>query len=276
MRNLINIALPSLPRSLLKPALVLSLVGFALCFLVVGGLFVDLDFLFAFLFIPLVLGVFALWFGAISIAVRRTRGDRRNSLKVLFRGLPRWFTWAFYCYFYIIWLGMLAGFVRLFQGRLGLIGLGFLLLPSVFYLACVGVYWSELRDRTTGVPGVPPLLDPPLLRGQWRSVPAMKARALVKKHWLRMLPIWLSGALFVSYAHLDPQMKFENITYIVLCIVPLVLLAFAGVLTSSKVMQENDYPLIEKTFLLIGIPFLGLAFLTHLVCVLIFGGWPSG
>jgi len=160
MTNIANIVIP---RSLLKPALVLSLVGFALCFLIIGSLFVDLEFLFAALVIPLFLGVFPLWFGAFSVFVRRTRGDRRTAWKVLFRGLPPWFTAAFYCYFYSIWLGMLAAFVQLFRGRPGWVGLGFVLVPSVFYVACAGVYWSELRERATDVPGVPPLLTPPRL-----------------------------------------------------------------------------------------------------------------
>jgi hypothetical protein len=160
MRNMTNIVLPG---SLLKPALVLSLVGFALCFLIIGGLFVDLDFLFAALFMPLFLGIFPLWFGALSILVRRTKGDRRTAWKVLFRRLPPWFVVAFYGYFYIITLGMLAGFVQQFRGKPSWIGLAFVLLPSVFYLGCIGAYWSELRERAAGVPGVPPLLIPPQL-----------------------------------------------------------------------------------------------------------------
>jgi hypothetical protein len=87
--------------------------------------------------------------------------------------------------------------------------------------------------------------------------------------------MWLSVVFFVVYPHLDPQLNFDNATYIVFCVVPLLLLFFIGTLLLIKVMQQNDHPFVEKGFLLIGIPYLGLAFLTHLICVLIFGGWPG-
>ena len=160
MTNIANIVLP---KSLLKPALILSLVGFGLGLFIIGGLFIGLDFLFGPVFALLFVGIFPLWFGAVSISVRRMRSERRTAWKVLFRGLPSWFLPAFYCYFYVVALGMLAGFVQAFRGKPAWIGLGFVLLPSVFYLVCIGAYWSEFRERTTRVPGVPPLLVPPQL-----------------------------------------------------------------------------------------------------------------
>ncbi len=91
-----------------------------------------------------------------------------------------------------------------------------------------------------------------------------------------MLPTWLSIMLFVVYCHLDPQMKFDNTTYIMVCLLPLVLATLIGTLLSIKVMRENDYPFVEKGFLLVGLPVWAIAFLTHFACVLIFGGWASG
>jgi hypothetical protein len=161
MINMTNIVLP---RSLLKPSLVLSLVGFALCYLSIGTVFIDFEVLSGLVFMFLFFGIFPLWFGAVFVMTRRMKNQRgENPWKVLFRGLPRWFYPAFHCYFYVIVLGMLAGFIQAFRGKPGWIGLAFVLIPSVFYLGCIGAYWSELRERVTDVPGVPPLLIPPQL-----------------------------------------------------------------------------------------------------------------
>ncbi len=106
-----------IPRTWLKPSMVLSVLGFGLCLAVIADVFVGTASLFAAVVMPLFVAVFPLYFGAVSISVRRMKSDRRTAWKVLFRGLPSWFLPAFHCYFYIVGLGMLTGFVQLFRGK---------------------------------------------------------------------------------------------------------------------------------------------------------------
>lgn len=87
-----------------------------------------------------------------------------------------------------------------------------------------------------------------------------------------MLPSWLSGVLFVLYAFLDPEYNFRDGTYVVFCFVPFLLLAGVGTSLLIRVMKDNDHPFLEKAFLLMVLPFLGLAFLAFVVCKLIFRG----
>jgi hypothetical protein len=97
---------------------------------------------------------------------------------------------------------------------------------------------------------------------------------IIKKYWLRLLPIWLSGVFFVTYTFLDPQLKFNNVKYIGLCLIPLLVSMFIGTLLLIRVMKENDHPFLEKGFLLLVLPLLGFAVLTYVVCALIFGALP--
>lgn len=81
----------------------------------------------------------------------------------------------------------LTVFVLEFTEHRGGIGLGFVLIPSAFYLACIGAYWSELRllSNKPALPhGVPPVLAgvPPALSAQLRS-------------WLRFWPVWMFAFL---------------------------------------------------------------------------------
>ena len=253
-----------LSQKLLRPALILSWVGFALCLLIVPSLFLGSpEFLFSLLFGIIFLGIFPLWFGAISVLLPRRRNNAQAfGPKIWFRGLPGWFPILYQTYFYIVILGFLAGFIQAFRGKPSWVALGFVFIPSVFYLGSAGIYWSELMEKRTNASGVPPLLVPPMLPRK-----RLKIGSLFKKHWLRMVPLWLSPVFFVTFVNLNPAVKLDDITAILFLIAAL--LSFAGLPFMARSMKDNDYPLLEKTLLLIAFPFWASTLLTHLVCMLV-------
>lgn len=248
-----------LPPKLFRPGLILSWVGFGMCLLFVPCLAVGHDLLLTLVFGVLFVGIFPLWFGALSVVLSRRRHPAEIvGLKVWFRGLPRWFVVLYVSYSYIVVLGLLAGFIQQFRGQQSWVALGFLLIPSVFYLGSAGIYWSEVRLRETVASGAPPLLVPPMLR---REVQRLKIRLLVRKHWPRVWPIWIAPVFFVTFVNVNPGVKLDDMTSLLLCIA--VVLLFAGLPFASRSMKENDHPFIEKTLLLIAFPFWASAVLTH-------------
>jgi hypothetical protein len=140
-----------IPDCLLKLALVLASAAFGLCIVVGVFPFVGLVSLIAPAAIVLFTGVFPLFFGAVLVLVRRAKGTMAMDwMPILFLGLPPWFSKAYRSYFFLIWIGGLAAFVQAFRGQPSWLALLFVLVPSVFYAACIGAYWSELRVRQKG------------------------------------------------------------------------------------------------------------------------------
>jgi hypothetical protein len=150
----------TIPDSFLKPALILSLIAFVLCIIVFVCAFVGLTGFAGAAALVLTLGVFPLWIGAVLIFAHRKKGrSGRDWVPILFLGLPSWFSRAHRLYFLLIFLSTSASFVQAFRGQRGWMALlvvtGFFGIPSVFYSACVGAYWSELRVRHRGTLDVP-------------------------------------------------------------------------------------------------------------------------
>jgi len=173
-----------IPPKLVRPALIASIAGFALYFIAAAFAFAGFVNVFAGLIVLLFGLVFPLYFGAVALGAGRAGTsqvmDFRNPL---FTGLPRWFDVTYQLYFYSVGLVFLTVFVLEFTEHKGGIGLGFVLIPSAFYLACIGAYWSELRlqSNEAALPNeVPPVLvgAPPTLSVQLRS-------------WSRFWPVWM-------------------------------------------------------------------------------------
>lgn len=94
-------------------------------------------------------GIFPFFFGAVVILQKRMRGSpTRNWAPILFRGLPEQFRLFFQTFFFAVWLICLYLVLR--QGlqksewpNFGIsVQISFVLIPSVFYLASAGAYWS--------------------------------------------------------------------------------------------------------------------------------------
>ena len=140
-----------MPRAVVILALVLAIAAFVLCIIVALSPFVGLAGMFAPATLFLLVGVFPLFLGACLVLARRAKGRIvANWLPILFSGLPEWFRTVYRFYFTLIFLAGFAAFIQAFRGRPNWIGLLFVLVPSVFYAACIGAYWSALRQRKDG------------------------------------------------------------------------------------------------------------------------------
>ena len=136
------------PKGLLMLALLIATAGFVLCVVVAVFFFVGLAEMFAPVSLVLFVGLFPLFYGAVRLLVRRTKGQMvKDWALVLFSGIPQWFSISHRVYFVLIWAGGLAALIlNVVRGQRNWIGLLFVLVPSVFYLTCVGAYWSAIRE----------------------------------------------------------------------------------------------------------------------------------
>ena len=94
-------------------------------------------------------GVFPFFFGVVTILQKRMAGTKRlDWVPVLFRSVPKMFTLFYRVYFFGAWCMCAYPMIRNVAGRpewptFGISNqIGFLLIPSIFYLTCVGGYWS--------------------------------------------------------------------------------------------------------------------------------------
>ena len=94
-------------------------------------------------------GIFPFFFGAVIILQKRMKGAvMANWVPVLFRGVPREFTLFYQAFFYAVWFVCFYLMMRQILQKpewpsLGISAqIGFVLIPSVFYITSAGAYWS--------------------------------------------------------------------------------------------------------------------------------------
>jgi hypothetical protein len=98
-------------------------------------------------------GIFPCFFGAMIILQQRMQGAAaRNWVPVLFRGVPKEFVLFYQAFFYAVWLGCFYLTMRdtLQKSEWPNFGIsaqiGFMLVPSVFYITSAGAYWSAALE----------------------------------------------------------------------------------------------------------------------------------
>lgn len=134
-------------KFLIMPALFISLGAFLLCIIVTVSLFFGFTDIFATATVVLFIGVFPLFIGVVLLLVKRLKSQElTNWMAFLFFGIPQWFITAYRIYFILIWIGGFGALIQEFRDKPSWMALLFVLIPSVFYLTCVGGYWSIIRE----------------------------------------------------------------------------------------------------------------------------------
>lgn len=101
----------------------------------------------------LFVGVFPFFFGVTAILQKRMTGVKRKDwVPILFRSTPKAFTLFYRAYFFAAWSICAYPVIRRIADKpewptFGISDqVSFLLIPSVFYLTCVGGYWSVAAE----------------------------------------------------------------------------------------------------------------------------------
>lgn len=136
-------------KTLLILAMLAAAAGFVLCIVVAVSRFIPLtetDFLrrlLVFAFLPLCCS-------ALRLLDRRTKGRWKEGwMAALFSVLPQWSTTAFRWYFRLIVVaGSTLAVVDAFRGQQDWGRVLAVLVLSTGYLACLGAYWSAIRELT--------------------------------------------------------------------------------------------------------------------------------
>lgn len=136
------------PPRRLKFAWPSAIAGFAICVAVAVCPFVGLGRLYAPLTLLLLVGAIPLLYASIRVLVHRMNTQSNaNFGSVFFDGIPPWFVTLYQVGLAVTCAvginAMIQGVVKRHPDWLGLL---FVLVPAVFYLTCIGVFWSAARE----------------------------------------------------------------------------------------------------------------------------------